>query len=70
MDDKQTQCKRIVAYIREKGCITSLEAYQKLKVTQLAARSAGFVFAKPRLKVGGCRQPVTHYSIIENGVEV
>ena len=27
-------------------------------------------FAKPRLKVGGCRQPVTHYSIVENGVEV
>nr|DAO68859.1 MAG TPA: helix-turn-helix domain protein [Caudoviricetes sp.] len=38
MNDKQTQCKRIVEYIREKGCITSLEAYQKLKVTQLAAR--------------------------------
>ena len=38
MDDKQSQCKRIVEYIREKGCITSLEAYQKLKVTQLAAR--------------------------------
>ena len=37
MSDKQTQCKQIVAYIREKGCITSLEAYQELKVTQLAA---------------------------------
>lgn len=75
MSDKQTQCKRIVDYIREKGCITSLEAYQKLKVTQLAARitdleSAGFVFTKPCLKVGGCRRPVTHYSIVENGVEV
>lgn len=51
MSDKLTQCKQIVEYIREKGCITSLEAYQKLKVTQLAARitdleSAGFVFAK------------------------
>ena len=60
MSDKQTQCKQIVAYIREKGHITTLEAYQKLKVTQLAARitdleSAGFVFAKPRLKVDGCR---------------
>lgn len=75
MSDKLTQCKRIVVCIREKGCITSLEAYQRLNVTQLAARiadleSAGFVFAKPRLKVDGCRQPVTHYSIIENGVEV
>ena len=75
MDDKQSQCKRIVEYIREKGHITTLEAYQKLNVTQLAARitdleSAGFVFAKPRLKVDGCRQRVTHYSIVENGVEV
>jgi hypothetical protein len=75
MSDKQTQCKQIVAYIREKGCITSLEAYQKLKVTQLAARitdleSAGFVFARPRYKVAACKNPVTHYSIVENGVEV
>lgn len=75
MDDKQTQCKRIIDYIRENGHITSLEAYEKLKITQLGARitdleSAGFVFSKPRLKVGGCRQPVTHYSIVENGVEV
>ena len=54
MSDKQSQCKRIVEYIREKGCITSLEAYQKLKVTQLAA----------------CKNPVTHYSIVENGMEV
>jgi len=75
MNDTATQCKRIIDYIRNNGYITSFEAYQKLKVTQLAARitdleSAGFVFAKPRLKVGGCRQPVTHYSIVENGVEV
>ena len=34
MSDKQTQCKRIVEYIRGKGCITSLEAYQRLNVTQ------------------------------------
>lgn len=75
MSDKQTQCKQIVAYIREKGHITSLEAYQKLKVTQLAARitdleSAGFVFVRPRYKVADCKNPVTHYSIVENGVEV
>lgn len=74
MDDKQSQCKRIVAYIREKGCITSLEAYQKLKVTQLAARitdleSLGFVFNKPRFKVGNCKNPITHYSIAESGFE-
>lgn len=74
MSDKLTQCKRIVAYIREKGCITSLEAYQKLKVTQLAARitdleSLGFVFNKPRFKVGNCKNPITHYSIAESGFE-
>lgn len=75
MSDKQSQCKRIVEYIRKKGHITSLEAYQRLNVTQLAARitdleSLGFVFAKPRLKVDGCRQPVTHYSIVKNGVGI
>lgn len=75
MNDKQTQCKRIVEYIREKGHITSLEAYQRLNVTQLAARiadleSAGFVFVRPRYKVADCKNPVTHYSIVENGVEV
>mgnify|MGYP000161846074 CR=1 FL=1 len=74
MSDKLTQCKQIVAYIREKGCITSLEAYQKLKVTQLAARitdleSLGFVFNKPRFKVGNCKNPITHYSIAESGFE-
>ncbi|MCS0621082.1 helix-turn-helix domain-containing protein, partial [Neisseria gonorrhoeae] len=52
MNQKQTQCKQIVDYIRNKGCITSLEAYQNLKVTRLAARitdleGRGFVFAKP-----------------------
>ncbi|ENT0104370.1 TPA: hypothetical protein WNG54_002158, partial [Neisseria gonorrhoeae] len=30
MNQKQTQCKQIVDYIRNKGCITSLEAYQNL----------------------------------------
>ncbi len=75
MNQKQTQCKQIVDYIRNKGYIASVGAYQKLKVTQLAARitdleSRGFVFAKPRMKAGGCRQPVTHYSIVKSGVEV
>ncbi len=75
MNDKKTQCKQIVDYIRKKGYITSFEAYQNLKVTQLAARitdleSRGFLFAKPRIKAGGCRQPITHYSIVKSGVEV
>ena len=75
MNEKRTQCKRIIEYIRENGHITSYEAYAKLRVTQLAARitdleSRGFVFAKPRMKVGGCRQLITHYSIVKSGVEV
>ena len=49
IDQKQTQCKQIVDYIRANGHITSLEAYEKLKITQLCARitdleSRGFVF--------------------------
>lgn len=75
MNDTATQCKRIIDYIRENGHITSYEAYAKLHITQLAARitdleSRGFVFAKPRMKVGGCRQLITHYSIVKSGVEV
>lgn len=75
INDKTTQCKQIVDYIRNKGYITSFEVYQNLKVTQLAARitdleSRGFVFAKPRMKTGGSRQPITHYSIVKNGAEV
>lgn len=74
MSDKQTQCKRIVEYICEKGCITSLVAYEELKVTQLCARiidleSRGFVFNKPRFKVGSCKNPVAHYSIAKSGIE-
>lgn len=38
IDQKQTQCKQIVEYIRANGHITSLEAYEKLKITQLCAR--------------------------------
>ncbi|QOG40660.1 helix-turn-helix domain-containing protein [Neisseria gonorrhoeae] len=75
MNQKQTQCKQIVDYIRNKGCITSLEAYQNLKVTQLAARitdleGRGFVFAKPKYKAGSGGKPVTHYSIAKTGAEV
>lgn len=74
MNQKQTQCKRIVEYIRENGHITSYEAYAKLRVTQLAARitdleSRGFEFNKPRYKVGNGKKPVTHYSIARMGVE-
>lgn len=75
MNDTATQCKRIIDYIRENGHITSLEAYEKLKITQLGARitdleSRGFEFNRPRYKVGGCRQLITHYSIVKSGVEV
>ena len=74
MNQKQTQCKKIVDYIRENGHITSLEAYEKLKITQLGARitdleSRGFEFNKPRYKVGKGRNPVAHYSIARSGIE-
>lgn len=74
MNQKQTQCKRIVDYIREKGCITSLEASKYLNIKQLFSRiidleSRGFVFNKPRFKVGNCKNPVAHYSIAKSGIE-
>ena len=57
IDQTETQCKRIVDYIRANGHITSLVAYKELGVTQLCARifdleSLGFIFNKPRFKVG------------------
>lgn len=75
MNDAETQCKRIVDYIRANGYITSLVAYEELKVTQLCARiidleSRGFVFNKPRFKVGNCKNPVAHYSIARSGIEL
>lgn len=74
MDDTATQCKRIIDYIRENGHITSLEAYEKLKITQLGARitdleSRGFEFNIPRYKVGNCKNPVAFYSIAKSGIE-
>lgn len=74
IDQTETQCKRIVEYIRANGYITSLVAYEELKVTQLCARiidleSRGFVFNKPRFKVGSCKNPVAHYSIAKSGIE-
>lgn len=75
MNDAETQCKRIVDYIRANGYITSLVAYEELKVTQLCARiidleSRGFVFNKPRFKVGNCKNPVANYSIARSGIEL
>ena len=74
IDQTGTQCKRIIDYIRANGNITSLVAYKELGVTQLCARivdleSLGFVFNKPRFKVGNCKNPITHYSIAESGFE-
>jgi hypothetical protein len=74
MNQKQTQCKRIIDYIRQNGHITSYEAYAKLDITQLAARitdleSCGFEFNRPRYKVGNCKRPVAHYSIAKSGIE-
>ena len=74
IDQKQTQCKQIVEYIRTNGHITSLEAAKHLNITQLCARivdleSRGFVFNKPKFKVGNCKNPVAHYSINKSGIE-
>ena len=74
MNDTATQCKRIIDYIRANGHITSLEAYEKLKITQFGARitdleSRGFEFNRPRYKVGNCKNPVAHYSIARSGIE-
>lgn len=74
IDQKQTQCKQIVDYIRANGHITSLVAAEELKITQLCSRiidleSRGFVFNKPRFKVGSCKNPVAHYSIAKSGIE-
>ena len=38
IDQTETQCKRIVEYIRANGHITSLEAAKHLNITQLCAR--------------------------------
>ena len=75
IDQTETQCKRIVDYIRANGHITSLVAYKELGVTQLCARifdleSLGFIFNKPRFKVGNCKNPITHYSIAKSGIEM
>lgn len=72
---RQTQCKQIVEYIRANGHITSLEAAKYLNITQLCARivdleSRGFVFNKPRFKVGNCKNPVAHYSIAKSGLKL
>lgn len=75
IDQKQTQCKQIIDYIRANGHITSLEAAKYLNITQLCARiidleSRGFVFNKPRFKVGSCKNPVAHYSIAKSGLKL
>lgn len=75
IDQTETQCKRIIEYIRANGHITSLEAAKHLNITQLCARivdleSRGFVFNKPKFKVGNCKNPVAHYSINKSGIEL
>ena len=75
IDQTETKCKRIVEYIRANGHITSLEAAKHLNITQLCARivdleNRGFVFNKPKFKVGNCKNPVAHYSIARSGIEL
>ena len=72
IDQKQTQCKQIVDYIRANGHITSLEAAKHLKLCAriVDLESRGFVFNKPKFKVGNCKNPVAHYSIARSGIEL
>ena len=75
IDQTETQCKRIVEYIRANGHITSLEAAKHLNITQLCARivdleSRGFVFNKHKFKVGNCKNPIAHYSIAKSGLKL
>lgn len=75
IDQTETQCKRIIEYIRANGHITSLEAAKHLNIKQLCARiidleSRGFVFNKPKFKVGNCKNPIAHYSINKSGIEL
>ena len=74
MNQKQTQCKKIVDYIRANGHITSLEAAKHLNITQLCSRigeleDRGFVFNKQKYNVGNCKNPVAFYSIAKSGIE-
>ncbi len=52
---KRTQCERLLAHFNDGGSITSLEAYTKFGITQLATRISelegkGHRFARPRIK--------------------
>ena len=49
IDQKQTQCKKIVDYIRANGRITSLEAAKHLNITQLCARIVDLESGRPLL---------------------
>ena len=67
MNQKQTQCKKIVDYIRANGHITSLEAAKHLNITQLCSRIGELEDRK--YKVGNWKNPVAFYSIAKSGIE-
>ena len=55
LENKPTQCDRILKYIRDFGSITSWQAYQDLGVTQLSARitnlqDRGYSFSRKAIK--------------------
>lgn len=66
LENKPTQCDKILKYIRDFGSITSWQAYQELGVTQLGARiyqlkERGYKFNKTRVKTKNRYGEPTHF---------
>nr|DAY16900.1 MAG TPA: helix-turn-helix domain protein [Caudoviricetes sp.] len=71
IEQRETQYKKIVSFIRKHGHITSIDA-PKIGILKLQSRiyeleCKGFVFNKPRVKVEGIRNKITFYSIAQSG---
>lgn len=66
LENKPTQCEKILKYIRDFGSISSWQAYADLGITQLAARiwqlkERGYVFSKRRITAKNRYGEKTHY---------
>lgn len=66
LENKPTQCDKIIKFIKDFGYITSWQAYQELGVTQLGARifqlkQRGYEFTKTRVKTKNRYGEPTHF---------
>ena len=66
LQDKPTQCEKILDYIHRFGCITSWDAYKDLGITQLGARiwqlkRRGYGFRTERVYTTNRMGEKTHY---------